>query len=270
MLVPVFYSAWISFMLALISPAKKLNFDREIIPETFTEIRFKKEVSELLKTTSKLKANDLKSLMKLSDDLSELNYKRFQSLKFPFTPENAKQAAFAFNGDTYAGFDAPTLNSDDLAYAQDHVRILSGLYGLVRPLDLIQPYRLEMGIKLTNKRGANLYEFWGDRIAKALNEEVSDHKNPTLINVASNEYFKAVKRKSLKFPVITPVFKEVKGDVAKVIGFSAKRARGMMARFISQNKIETTEGIKDFNSADYSYQPKMSSESEYHFYRTIS
>ncbi|MEH6403557.1 MAG: peroxide stress protein YaaA [Sneathiella sp.] len=257
-------------MLALISPAKKLNFDRENSPEKFTDLRFQKETNELLKTTSKLKAIDLKSLMKLSDDLSELNYQRFQSLKFPFTPDNAKQAAFAFNGDTYAGFDAPTLSSEELDYAQDHVRILSGLYGLVRPLDLIQPYRLEMGIKLANKRGANLYEFWDNRIAEALNEELKAHKNPTIINVASNEYFKAVKRKALKFPVITPVFKEVKGDVAKVIGFSAKRARGMMARFISQNKIETTDGIKDFNLADYSYQPNMSSDSEYHFYRTIS
>lgn len=266
----MFFSAWIYFMLALISPAKKLNFDRENVPEAFTVLRFQRETSELLKTTSKLKAEDLKGLMKLSDDLSELNYKRFQALKFPFTPDNAKQAAFAFNGDTYAGFDAPSLSTDDLSYAQDHVRILSGLYGLVRPLDLIQPYRLEMGIKLVNKRGANLYEFWDTRIANAINDELSDHKNSTIINVASNEYFKAVKQKALKHPVITPVFKEVKGGVAKVIGFSAKRARGMMARFISQNRIESPEGIKDFTLADYKYQPKMSSDTEYHFYRTIS
>ncbi len=257
-------------MLTLLSPAKKLDFDRSNAPEMATDLQLKTETKELLKTTRKLKAGDLKKLMKISDDLSELNYKRFQSIKFPFTSENAKQAAFAFNGDTYAGLDAPSLSEDELSYAQTHVRILSGLYGLVRPLDLIQPYRLEMGTRLATKRGETLYDFWGDRLAKALNAELSEHENPVIINVASNEYFKAIKRKSLKYPVVTPIFKEIKGDIAKVIGFSAKRARGMMARYISQNRIDTPEKIKDFDLAGYKFEPALSSDLEYHFSRVIS
>lgn len=257
-------------MLVLISPAKKLDFERANAPDKATELQFQSDTKALLKTIRAQKASDLKTLMKLSDDLSELNYKRFQSLSFPFTPDNAKQAAFAFNGDTYAGLDAPTLSDDDLDYAQEHVRILSGFYGVVRPLDLIQPYRLEMGTRLTTPRGENLYDFWGDRLAKGLNAELSSHAHPVIINAASNEYFKAINRKCLKYPVITPVFKDVKGDIAKVIGFSAKKARGMMARFVSQNRLDTPEQIKNFDLAGYEYQPNLSSETEYHFYRKIS
>ncbi|MEH6476942.1 MAG: peroxide stress protein YaaA [Sneathiella sp.] len=257
-------------MLALLSPAKKLDFDRTDTPETYTNLELQADTAELLTTARKQTANDLQNLMKISDDLSELNFQRFQAMTFPFTQENAKQAGFAFNGDTYTGLDITTLNATDLAYAQDHVRILSGLYGLVRPLDLIQPYRLEMGTRMKNTRGANLYEFWGSKLADAINDQLESHANKTVINVASNEYFKAVKKKQLKHPVVTPVFKEVKGDVAKMIGFSAKRARGMMARYISQNRIDTPEGIKDFNSAGYSFQPSYSNETEYHFYRTVS
>ncbi len=257
-------------MLALLSPAKKLDFDRTDTPETYTNLVLQADTAELLTTARKQTANDLQNLMKISDDLSELNYQRFQAMTFPFTQENAKQAGFAFNGDTYTGLDITTLNASDLSYAQDHVRILSGLYGLVRPLDLIQPYRLEMGTRMKNTRGANLYEFWGSKLADAINDQLESHANKTVINVASNEYFKAVKKKQLNHPVVTPVFKEIKGDVAKMIGFSAKRARGMMARYISQNRIDTPEGIKDFNSAGYSFQPSHSNETEYHFYRTVS
>lgn len=257
-------------MITLLSPAKKLDFDRSNAPELATNLQLKAETTELLKTARKLKAADLKKLMKISDDLSALNYQRFQSIKFPFTPENAKQAAFAFNGDTYAGLDAPSLNAEELDYAQSHIRILSGLYGLVRPLDLIQPYRLEMGTRLATERGETLYDFWGDRLAKALNAELSTHENPIIINCASNEYFKAVKRKNLKYLVITPVFKEIKGDIAKVIGFSAKRARGMMARYISQNRLDTPEKIKNFDMAGYKFEPALSSDVEYHFSRIIS
>jgi uncharacterized protein len=257
-------------MLVLLSPAKKLDFDRENAPEKHTNLAFEADTKELLKTARKQKAADLKRLMKISDDLSDLNYNRFQSMTFPFTADNAKQAGFAFNGDTYAGLDITTLDSDDLDFAQDHVRILSGLYGMARPLDLIQPYRLEMGTRMANSRGENLYDFWGSSLAEALNSELESHSNKVIINCASNEYFKAVKPKALTVPVITPVFKEIKQDVAKMIGFSAKRARGMMARYISQNRIDTPEKIKTFDSAGYSFRPELSSESEYHFYRTVS
>ncbi|WP_169567010.1 peroxide stress protein YaaA [Sneathiella limimaris] len=257
-------------MLALLSPAKKLNFDRDNLPEDHSDLQFQKDTKELLKAAKQQKASDLKRLMKISDDLSELNFKRFQAMKFPFTEDNAKQAAFAFNGDTYAGLDIESLKDDDVDFAQDHVRILSGLYGLVRPLDLIQPYRLEMGTRMANSRGENLYDFWGDKLAKALNKELEGHSSQYIINLASTEYFKAIPKKSLKYPVITPIFKEVKDGNAKVIGFSAKRARGMMARFISQNKIDGPEALKSFDMAGYKYMPDLSSETEFMFYRDAS
>lgn len=257
-------------MLALISPAKKLNFERDQLPELHTDPAFKKDTKELLKTAKEQTAADLKRLMKISDDLSELNYQRFQSLKFPFTPENAKQAAFAFNGDTYAGLEIATLNETELDYAQNHVRILSGLYGILKPLDLIQPYRLEMGTRMANSRGENLYDFWGDLLAKGLNKELKDHTSQVIINLASNEYFKAIDKKTLKFPVITPVFKEVKNGEAKVIGFSAKRARGMMAKYMSQHNIENPEDLKKFAEAGYQFMPKLSNDKEFHFHRDVS
>lgn len=257
-------------MLTLLSPAKKLDFDRENVPDDFSELQFTTDTKALLKTAKKQKPADLKRLMKISDDLSELNYQRFKAMSFPFTPDNAKQAAFAFNGDTYAGLEIESMSEEDVRFAQDHVRILSGLYGLVRPLDLIQPYRLEMGTRLATERGSNLYAFWDDKLAKALNKELSSHTNPVIINVASTEYFKAVPKKALKHPVLTPVFKEVKDGTAKVIGFSAKRARGMMARFISQNKLDTIDALKGFDLAGYKFMPKLSNESELQFHRNIS
>ncbi len=257
-------------MLVLLSPAKKLDFDRTHVPETHTELRFQKDTQELLKTAKKQKPADLKRLMKISDDLSDLNYKRFQAMEFPFNTENAKQAGYAFAGDTYTGLEITSMSEDDVAFAQDHVRILSGLYGIARPLDLIQPYRLEMGTRMANTRGENLYDFWGERLANGLNDELSTHSSKVIINCASNEYFKAVKPKALNYPVITPVFKEVKGGVAKVIGFSAKRARGMMARYISQNRIENPEDIKAFDLAGYSFQPDASNDKEFHFHRDVS
>ena len=257
-------------MLALLSPAKKLNFDRDNVPKAHTELQFKSDISELLKTAKSQKSSDLKRLMKISDDLSELNFQRFQSMSFPFTPDNAKQAAYAFNGDTYSGLDIATLEKDDVAFAQEHVRILSGLYGLVRPLDLIQPYRLEMGTRITNTRGKNLYDFWNEKIAMALNAELKTHKSPVIINLASTEYFKAVQKKALEYPVITPVFKEIKGNEAKVIGFSAKRARGMMARYISLNRIDNPEDLKRFDLAGYKFMPNLSTETELQFHRKVS
>ncbi|GLQ05289.1 peroxide stress protein YaaA [Sneathiella chinensis] len=256
-------------MLAVVSPAKKMDFDRDNLPDTFTRLTFEADAAALLETAKTLTADDLKRLMKISDDLGQLNFQRFQAMGFPFTPDNAKQAIFAFNGDTYAGFDVKTLAADDLTYAQDHVRILSGLYGLLRPLDLIQPYRLEMGTRLANPRGENLYDFWGTLLADELNRELSAHSSPVLVNCASNEYFKAVSKKALNVPVVTPVFKEIKGGAAKVIGFSAKRARGMMARYLCETRVDRPEGLKDFTSAGYAFQPDQSSETEFVFTRVI-
>ncbi len=256
-------------MLAVVSPAKKMNFDPLDKGITYSQSAFLPETEKLMKTTSKLSAARIKRLMNLSDDLANLNYQRFQGMSLPFTSDNAKQAAFAFAGDTYIGLEANSLSKEDLEYAQDHLRILSGFYGLIRPLDLIQPYRLEMGIGLTNPRGSDLYDFWKDRIAIGINETLKDHDNPILVNLASNEYFKAVKRKKLAVQVITPVFKEVKSGIAKVIGFSAKRARGMMARYLIQNRIEDPEELKKFDMAGYKFQPLLSTENEYQFHRVI-
>ncbi|MEH6546929.1 MAG: peroxide stress protein YaaA [Sneathiella sp.] len=257
-------------MLAVISPAKKLDFDRTDVPESFTQSEFLGQTKKLMVRGRKLSVADLKGLMKISDDLGELNRQRFKAMKLPFTPDNAKQAAYAFNGDTYAGLQASTFDDADLSYAQDHLRILSGLYGLVRPLDLIQPYRLEMGIKLDTDRGKDLYQFWGDRLSRKLSNLLKEHESPLLINLASTEYFKAVQRKSLKADVLTPVFKEIKGNEAKIIGFSAKCARGMMARYMIANRIDQPDGLKDFSEEGYSFQPGLSSGSKYVFTRVIN
>ncbi|MCR9214142.1 MAG: peroxide stress protein YaaA [Proteobacteria bacterium] len=257
-------------MLAVISPAKKLDFDRTDLTEDYTQPEFLSQSRKLVTRSRKLSAGDLKKLMKLSDDLSELNRKRFKAMKFPFSPDNAKQAAFAFNGDTYTGLQAKSLSEEDMSYAQNHLRILSGLYGLVRPLDLIQPYRLEMGTRLDTDRGADLYQFWGDRLSRKLTKLLAEHEQPYLINLASIEYFKAVDRKTLKPKVITGVFKEVKDGTAKIIGFSAKKARGMMARYMIENRIDQPEGLKDFSEEGYKFQPSLSSDSDYVFTRTIN
>ncbi|TNE36578.1 MAG: peroxide stress protein YaaA [Alphaproteobacteria bacterium] len=256
-------------MLAVISPAKKLDFTRDAEIGDFTELEFLPQTRKLLTRARKLTAEDLKRLMQISDDLATLNRERFRKMKFPNTPENAKQAVYAFNGDTYMGLDAGTMDEADIDYAQDHLRILSGLYGLVRPLDLIQPYRLEMGTRLDTERGENLYQFWGDRIAKKINSLMKEQTEKCLVNLASTEYFKAVDLKSLKTPVVTPVFKEVKGDVAKVISFSAKRARGMMARYMIRNRIDRPEGLKEFTEAGYGFQAAQSNDAEYIFTRKI-
>lgn len=182
-------------MLAVVSPAKKMNFDPLTADRHHSQSAFLAETKKLMKTTVRLSPTDLKSLMKISEDLANLNYKRFQAIELPFTADNAKQAAFAFAGDTYIGLEANSLSDEDLDYAQDHLRILSGFYGLLRPLDLIQPYRLEMGIRLANPRGSDLYDFWQDHLAKGISEILKNHKNPVLVNLASNEYFKAVKGK---------------------------------------------------------------------------
>ncbi|MDV7338408.1 peroxide stress protein YaaA [Terasakiella sp. A23] len=242
-------------MFCVVSPAKKLDYDTPAPALDHTGPVFLDDTVELSKTTKNLSRADLSRLMKISDKLADLNHARFQGFSVPFDTENAKQAALAFSGDTYVGLDAKTLDKDDFAFAQDHFGILSGFYGLLRPLDLMQPYRLEMGTRLENPRGNNLYEFWGSQIAERINEMNGDG---ALINCASNEYFKAVDKKALKGEVITPVFKEIKSGVAKTIGLMAKRARGTMARYIIQNRIDQPEAIKDFTESGYVYREDLS------------
>jgi cytoplasmic iron level regulating protein YaaA (DUF328/UPF0246 family) len=254
-------------MLALVSPAKKLDFNELDRPRPHSTAVFAKETKALVATARKLSQTELQRLMKLSDNLSELNHKRFKSFAAESSVDNAKQAALAFAGDTYTGLQAASLGDADLAYAQDHLRILSGLYGLLRPLDLIQPYRLEMGRRLANPRGADLYDFWGDKLAKAIDSLVADHETPVVVNLASNEYFKAARAKSLKARVITPAFKEVKDGEARVIGMFAKQARGAMARFMIKNRIETPEGLQAFKEGGYAYKAKLSSADDWVFTR---
>lgn len=254
-------------MLALVSPAKKLDFETKDEVSGATQPQFSDDTFELVSHLKKLSQGKIKSLMHLSDNLAQLNYDRYQGFEEKFTNDNAKAAVYAFRGDTYVGLDADTLGAKDLDFAQNHLGILSGLYGMLRPLDLMQPYRLEMGTKFANPRGEDLYDFWGDKIAAMCNEVVKDHKNKSVISLASNEYIKAVKPKALEGDFITCDFKEMKNGAPKTIGLFAKRARGMMARYMIQNRIETPDGLKDFNTDGYVFQPAMSNEKTYTFLR---
>ena len=254
-------------MLAVVSPAKKLDFETDAPEMAVSQPVFLDDTEELIEVARKKSRRDLMKLMGISENLADLNYQRFQHFSRPFDRTNAKPAVFAFRGDTYIGLDADTMKAKDIDWAEDHFRMLSGLYGLLKPRDLMQPYRLEMGTKLANARGKDLYAFWGDKIAREINSLTDGHKDRSLINLASNEYFKSVKTKTLEGPVITPVFKEVKAGVAKVIGFSAKRARGMMARFMIDNRLETPEGLKKFAVDGYGYQDDLSTETEWVFTR---
>lgn len=254
-------------MLALISPAKKLDFDSpaRALPVTIPD--FMSETKALSKVTARLKAADLKRLMGISDQLAALNVNRFQAFSIPFTPDNARPAALAFNGDTYMGLEAKTLNDDDLAFAQEHLRILSGFYGLLRPLDLIQAYRLEMGIKLATSRGEDLYDFWGEKITSKINKICKAAGYRAVINLASAEYISAINPAKLNVPMITPVFREIKGGQARVLGMMAKRARGMMARFMIVNRLEDPEALKKFDGGGYEFQPGLSDAGKWEFSR---
>ena len=250
-------------MLAVISPAKKLDVSddwREPFAKAYSSPAFQEDTEILIKTARSLGRSDISRLMSLSENLASLNYERYQAFSKTGNPENAKPAVLAFRGDTYVGLDADSLADQDVAYAQEHLRILSGLYGLLRPLDLIQPYRLEMGTRLKNPRGANLYSFWGDRLTEALNQANRESTSPVLVNLASSEYFKAVRPKKLEGRLISPVFKEEKDGVAKVIGFSAKRARGMMARFIVKNRLTRAKDLLEFDDGGYRFQPELSND----------
>lgn len=254
-------------MLAVVSPAKKLDFSEPAVPLPHSQPGFLDDTRELVDVAKGLSRSQLKSLMQLSDKLADLNFERFKAFDPAAEPVGAKQAVLAFSGDTYTGLDANSLNADDLAWAQDHLRILSGLYGVLKPLDLIQPYRLEMGRKLTNPRGEDLYAFWDEKLAHALDGAVDGHAAPVVVNLASNEYFKAAKPKAMQARVITPVFKEVAAGQAKVIGLFAKRARGMMARYIITNRIEDPQDLKAFTDGGYAYQAALSSDDEWVFTR---
>jgi len=244
-------------MKIVISPAKSLNFEKELPTSRFTEPKFLKEATTIQKTLKKKKPKQLMELMDISDKLAELNWQRNQAWQTPFTTDNARAAVYAFDGDVYQGLDVYTLGEDKLGVLQGKLRILSGLYGLLQPLDLMQPYRLEMGTTLPIGKNKNLYEFWKKTITKALNEELT--KDELFVNLASNEYFSAVDTKTLKVPVITPEFKDFKDGKLKMISFFAKKARGLMVRYIIDNDIETLEGLKGFNYEGYSFDASLSS-----------
>jgi len=254
-------------MLMVISPAKTLDFETLPTTSEHTTPDFLDDSAELIEQLREMSPQDVSALMKISDKLGNLNFDRFLSWDKKFTPDNAKAALLAFKGDVYTGLDAESLSGDDLLWAQDHLRILSGLYGLLRPLDLIQAYRLEMGTKLTNGRGKDLYQFWGSKITEALNQQQADESLPVLVNLASNEYFKAVQSEQLNAEIITPVFKDWKGDKYKIISFYAKKARGLMVAYIIRNRLNDVEQIKNFDSEGYVYNPAMSSAREWVFTR---
>lgn len=256
-------------MLIVLSPAKSLDYETPPVTDLHTQPDFLKHSAELIEVLKPYSPQQIAELMGVSDAIASLNVARYASWTPTFTPKNAKQAVLAFNGDVYEGLDAPSMNKKQLDYTQSHVRILSGLYGLLRPLDLMQPYRLEMGTKLKNPRGKDLYAFWGETITNALNEELAKQKSAVLVNLASEEYFKSVKPKLLKAPVITPVFEDWKNGKYKIISFFAKRARGLMTRYAAEKGIRQAEKLKDFDVDGYAFEPKASTETTWVFRRRI-
>ncbi len=253
-------------MLMVISPAKTLDFDTAPVTKAFTQPRFLDDSRQLIDQLRDMSTAEIASLMKLSDKLAGLNAARYESWQTPFKPDNAKQAVLAFKGDVYTGLDAETLDKAGFDFAQQHLRILSGLYGVLKPLDLIQPYRLEMGTRLANKQGKDLYAFWGSRLRESLQKEAG-LKDGVLINLASNEYFKAIEAKQLDARIITPVFKDWKNGQYKMISFYAKKARGLMSRYIIDHKLDKPEAIKDFDYAGYRFNEDMSKGDDWVFIR---
>ncbi|TDV55593.1 hypothetical protein EC919_103136 [Pseudomonas graminis] len=254
-------------MLMVISPAKTLDFDTTPTTKRYTQPQFLDHSQELISQLRDMTPAQIGELMHLSDKLSGLNAARFGSWNPAFTPENAKQALLAFKGDVYTGLDADTLSGPDLTYAQKHLRMLSGLYGLLRPLDLMQPYRLEMGTKLANARGKDLYAFWGDRISEWLNEALKEQGDDVLLNLASNEYFSAVKRPALNARVIETEFRDQKNGQYKIISFYAKKARGMMTRFVISERISKPKDLTQFDAHGYRYSNELSSPDKLVFLR---
>ena len=254
-------------MLAVISPAKTLDFENPPLVDDYTIPDFLEHSEKLIAKLRKVSKKKLSTLMSISPDLAALNSQRYQDWQPPFTPDNAKQALMAFKGDVYLGFELEKFKKKDFSYAQDHLRILSGLYGLLRPLDLIQPYRLEMGTTLATRRGKNLYRFWGRIITDAINEALEASGSDVLINLASNEYYSSVDEKLLNGRVITPSFKDLKNGSYKVLSFFAKKARGTMTDYMIRNRIDDPEGLKDFTGMDYRFDPGKSTENDWVFTR---
>jgi len=256
-------------MLFLLSPAKKLDYDTPVHIEQHTQPLFVDQAAGLIKVLKKLSASDVSDLMSLSPALAELNVNRYGAWTTKFTQHNSRQAVLAFNGDVYEGLQAGSLSAARLEWAQEHVAILSGLYGVLRPLDLMQPYRLEMGTRLVTSKGKNLYEYWGSTIADYLNERLADEKKPIIVNLASEEYFKSVDQKVLKARVVQCVFQDWKNGAWKVISFHAKRARGLMARYAIEHKVSKPEGLQKFDVEGYAYDASASSADKLVFRRKV-
>ena len=246
-------------MLTVLSPAKTLDYESPSITDQTSTPQFMDQSALLVDDARALAPDDIRSLMGVSEAIASLNHERFMNWAPESTTANAKQAILAFKGDVYTGLEAETMSTNDLEFAQVHLRILSGLYGLLRPLDLMQPYRLEMGLKFSNQRGKNLYEFWGERITDAINADLASAGTETLVNLASNEYFKVVKIKSLNADIITPQFKDLKNGQYKMISFFAKKARGVMARYIIDNQLTDPEQLKSFTGSGYYFSAEQSS-----------
>lgn len=240
-------------MLIVISPAKTLDFDTQPVTQQYSQPEMLNQSESLINILTTKSPADIESLMKISPKLSELNVERYHNWSKPFTPSNAKQALLAFKGDVYTGLDAETFSEDDFTFAQEHLRILSGLYGVLKPLDLMQAYRLEMGIRLENPEGKNLYDFWGSDITKKINVQLGEINSDILLNLASNEYFKSVKKNEVNGDIVTPVFKDWKNDQYKLISFYAKKARGLMSAWVIQNQISKLEQLNQFNVDGYQY-----------------
>lgn len=245
-------------MLVVISPAKSLDYETPVKIRKFTQAEFLEDSAQLVSQLRELSPAQISSLMSISPNLGELNQTRFRSWHTPFTKDNARQAIFAFKGDVYIGLDAYALTSADISFAQKHLRILSGLYGLLRPLDLIQAYRLEMGTSLKNNKGASLYQFWGNKITEALNQELSTDKTPILVNLASNEYFKSIRTQQLHAQIISPVFMDFNNGQYKIVSFFAKKARGLMCAYIIKNRLKKAEDLLGFDVEGYRYSEKDS------------
>ena len=254
-------------MLTVLSPAKTLDYETAPITQSATLPRFMDQSALLVEDARGLDPDAIRALMGVSEQIAHLNHERFMNWQSESNSDNAKQAVLAFKGDVCTGLQAETLSEDDLDFAQTRLRILSGLYGLLRPLDLMQPYRLEMGLKFANQRGKNLYEFWGEQLTDTLNADLVSAKTDVLINLASNEYFKAVKPKLLNADIITPQFKDLKNGQYKMISFFAKKARGVMARYIIDNRITEPEALKSFSEAGYYYSDAQSQGDQWVFLR---
>lgn len=256
-------------MLFLLSPAKKLDYDSPVHIQTHSQPLFVDQAADLIEVLRTKSADDISALMRLSPALSELNVQRYAQWRRAFTQANSRQAVLAFNGDVYEGLDASTLSAKQLDWAQEHVAILSGLYGVLRPLDLMQPYRLEMGTRLETPKGKNLYEYWGNAIVGYLNERQAGQKAPVIVNLASEEYFKSVDLKALEARVVQCVFQDWKNGAWKIISFHAKRARGLMARYAIQHKAAKPEGLHGFDLEGYRFDASVSTEDKRVFRRKV-